>query len=128
MIKQILISTILFVVSYSLSAQKRIGDWQTYLPYNYASCLAQKGNVIFVGTQTAMFSYDKTDGSVQTYDRTNGLSDMNISCLAYSPKNDVLIIAYSNSLLDLLQTAKLPLSTILAKPAFWVVKLLTTFL
>ena len=106
MIKQILISTILFVVSYSLSAQKRIGDWQTYLPYNYASCLAQKGNVIFVGTQTAMFSYDKTDGSVQTYDRTNGLSDMNISCLAYSPKNDVLIIAYSNSLLDLFTNGK----------------------
>lgn len=105
-IKHFVTYLILVLFSSFLFAQKRIGDWQTYLPYNYAACLAQKGSTIYVGTETAMFSYDKADGSVQTYDRTNGLSDMNIKCMAYSPKNDVLIIAYNNSIIDLFSNGK----------------------
>lgn len=83
-------------------AQQRIGAWQSYLPYNIPTSVAQSSEQIFVGTETGIYTYDKADGVVQTYSRTNSLNDQNVSRIAYSPKNDLLVVAYNNGVIDLL--------------------------
>ena len=50
----------------------------------------------------SLFSYNPADGLVATYDKTNMLSDIEISHIAWSKSAGRLIVTYTNSNIDLL--------------------------
>jgi hypothetical protein len=50
-----------------------------------------------------MFYYDKADNSVERLTKINGLSDVGISVIAYNLDFQTLIIAYSNTNIDLIR-------------------------
>ena len=87
----------------SLYAQVTIGEWRTHLPYSQAIRVTEAGDKIFCATRSGLFYYNKTDNTLNKFTRIDGLSDVEISCIDYSPDNDVLVIAYKNTNVDLIK-------------------------
>ena len=50
----------------------------------------------------SLFTYDKEDGEVYTYDRINELSDYDITHIAYCKEIEALVIIYRNANIDIL--------------------------
>jgi hypothetical protein len=57
---------------------------------------------IYVANQLSVYSYDLEDNSIQRFSKVNGLSDIGMSTIAYNSQKDILLMAYSNSNIDLL--------------------------
>lgn len=87
---------------YSLSAQSAIGSWTIHQAYQNVTFAAPAGNKIYALSSGALFSYDTDDHAIITYDKSNILSDQNISYINYCSQEKCLIIVYSNYNIDLL--------------------------
>lgn len=84
-----------------------IGSWRDHLPYRQVIAVADAGDRIYAATPYALFYLDFGDNSLNRITKINGLSDVGISTIEYSSKNNTLIIAYSNANIDLLQDDKI---------------------
>ena len=93
---------LVFIISESLIyAQVPVGEWTNYQSYQSASKLADAGELVYCAGNGGLFTYNKTDNSVQKLSSINGLSDVGINTLAYGNEQDVVLIAYKNSNIDL---------------------------
>ena len=91
----------MFIASHYLMAQQRpIGYWRSHLPYNSIKDLASDGKNIFAINNQAFFVLDEL-GAYHTYSKVEGMSDIGMSCGAYDTLTNTLILAYSNSNIDL---------------------------
>jgi len=79
-----------------------IGTWRDYLPYSDAVSIAKKGDVIYCATNSAIFTYDVKEKTIERLNLINGLSDIGISKIAYIPKSNRIIIAYQNGNIDII--------------------------
>jgi hypothetical protein len=84
-------------------AQVAIGQWREHLPYRQGISVAYAGNKTFCATESGLYSTDKEDNTLERLSKINGLSDVGFSALAYDKTTNTLIIAYSNTNIDLLQ-------------------------
>lgn len=100
---QFIFTLILFICSFSLLGQSRLGDWQEHLPFGRAIAVESGNGKIFCATKSGLFQYDKESFLIDKWSKINGLNDVEIECMAYSPDHDILIIAYSNSNIDLIR-------------------------
>lgn len=80
-----------------------IGEWKSHLPYKYAVAVTQSDDYIFYATPFSLLRIDKEDGSQRRVSKVEGLSQVNMDRLAYSRGSETLIIAYEDSLLDLVR-------------------------
>ncbi len=78
------------------------GDWQLQLPTNHPLHLADAGNRVYVGTQSAFYFIDKTLNTTQLLSRRDGLSDVGVAALAYDSVGSQTVVVYNNSNVDLL--------------------------
>lgn len=83
--------------------QARVGEWQDQLSFSQAISLVEAKGIIYCATRAGLFSYNPATAEISKWSKINGLSDLEIASLAYSPDHDVLIIAYANSNIDLLR-------------------------
>jgi ligand-binding sensor domain-containing protein len=83
-----------------------LGAWRDHLPYNDAISVTAGGDIIYAATNSAIFSYDKSDGLIERLNLINGLSDIGISKIKFNSYNGKLIIAYANGNLDVLDADK----------------------
>ncbi len=104
--KQIILFFILSTF-FDLLAQKPLGTWTSYLPYGNASKLALADNRIYCSTNGGAFYYNKLDNSLHKISREDGLSDTEITSLAYSQETKTLVITYSNANIDLIHENKI---------------------
>ena len=91
----------------AVSGQSKIGEWTDHLPFSKAIDLVEANGKIYCATQSGLFSYDPESGNLHKWSKVSGLSDVNISCLAYSADHDMLVIAYTNSNIDLLHRGQI---------------------
>lgn len=84
----------------SLWAQNE--GWTIYASYHNATKAVKAGTRLFVLANGDLFSYDTEDQSVETYDKTNLLSDFSIYDLAYSAEAKLLVVLYENGNIDFL--------------------------
>lgn len=107
MIKHILILLCsIFCLLTSAQAQTndtRIGEWRSYLPYRIGRYVAQSDEKIYYATPFSVFSIDKKSNEIDYIDKTNGLSDMGVSVLAYNKQVNTLVIGYNNGNIDLVK-------------------------
>jgi len=90
---------------YSAIAQDiGIAEWQIHLPYKKCIAVDIAVDRIYCATPYGIFYYDKSDNSVNTITKNNGLSDVNISTIRYSQQFGYLVVAYSNANIDLIST------------------------
>lgn len=79
-----------------------IGDWTLYPSYYNATYCQIMGDRVYVLASGALFSFNKDDNSVYTYDKINTLSDIDITHIAYCKEIDALVIVYKNANIDVL--------------------------
>jgi len=91
-----------FITIHTSYAQPVIGEWTDYQSYASAKNVVDTGDKVYCVTEGGLFSYNKTDNSIQKMSGINGLSDVGVQRLAYSKENNVLLIAYQNANVDLL--------------------------
>lgn len=87
-------------------AQVPIGQWRVHLPYAYSTSLEKVGSRVYCSSRNGLFYYDTEDNSINTLTRVEGLSDVDITFLKYSPEYATLLIAYGNGNLDLFQNGR----------------------
>lgn len=80
-----------------------IGLWREHLPYNSAIDLATGNGKIYCATPYSLFSVATTiDKTIERMSRITGLSETGIRTIHYDRTNEKLIIAYSNSNIDII--------------------------
>ena len=85
-----------------LPLHAQIGTWHNYLSYHDIQQIREAGSDdIFVLASNGLYQYNKTDQSIYTYDKTNGLSDTYITYISWCPQAKRLIAVYQNSNIDL---------------------------
>ena len=80
-----------------------IGTWRTHFSYYSARNIAVAGNLVYCASENGFFVYDTEEQTTTIISKVNGLSDTGIGSLAYNPFNNVLVLAYTNGNIDLLQ-------------------------
>lgn len=93
-----------FLASFSLFAQNdlKFGQWESFLPYRFGKSVTQSENKVFFGTGISLAVIDKNDRSVQRISKTNGLSSVGVTNVKYHPTQKVLMVIYSDGVIDLI--------------------------
>ena len=100
-IKRIILSFIILISSLSAIAGG-IGTWKSYLSYANIQWVEQGGNRLYVLASNALYTYNKADQSIQTYDRKNGLSSIDIRYIGWNEVAKRLVIVYEDNNIDLM--------------------------
>ncbi len=79
-----------------------IGQWRDHLPYDYATNVEKFNGYIFASTPYSLFYYDPEYSSVHRLSKVNGLSDLGVSDIDYNADQNLLVVAYTNTNLDLI--------------------------
>ena len=78
-----------------------IGFWREHLPYGSATDVTAGENEIFCATPYSLFTVDAKK-NIERLSRITGLSETGISTILFDDANKKLVIAYSNSNLDII--------------------------
>ncbi len=93
---------------YAVEAQNAIyNQWLDHLPYKKSIAVAEAGSRIYSATPYSLVYFDKTDNSLNKQNKVtpSGLSDVGISSIAYCSSLSTLVVAYSNTNIDLVKGA-----------------------
>lgn len=78
-----------------------LGEWRQHLPWQRARYVTQSTDQVYYATEWAVMELDKADRSSRFISKVEGLSDVGMNLLHYNAAAKVLLIAYTNSNLDL---------------------------
>jgi sugar lactone lactonase YvrE len=102
--KSVLASFLIFWSVLSVFAQEvGIGQWREHLPYSSTISVTEGNDRIYCATPYSLFYLNKNDNSINRMTRISGLSDMGIQKIDFSKENNTLVIAYSNTNIDLVK-------------------------
>ena len=73
------------------------------MPYKSGRYVTQGPDKVYYSTEFSVFSIDKSNFSTQFLSKVEGLNDIGISVIKYDTERSQLIIAYSNSNVDVIQ-------------------------
>ena len=96
-----LLSFLLIIISSSLYGQRSVGSWKTYRAYQNATIVAETPNLCFGVYDGSLLSYSPEDDEIITYSFNDGLNDVDIQFMQYSPEVKALVLAYENGNIDL---------------------------
>lgn len=82
-----------------------IGQWQQHLPWQRAVSVSQSATKIYYASEWALVEIDKADRAPRFLTKVEGLSDVGMNFIRFNPETNILLIAYSNSNLDLWRAA-----------------------
>ena len=81
----------------------QIGTWRNYRSYAEPQQIQAASNDLFVLASGSLYLYNKQDQSIYTYDKTNGMSDVDITHIKWCPQAKRLVVVYSDSNIDLVE-------------------------
>lgn len=95
--------TFLFtVVNLFVFSQVKVGQWLDHLSYNYANSVSKVGDKVFCSNGSGIVTYNKGDNSIEKLTKINGLSDIGVKLLRKNDYNDVLLVIYENTNIDVI--------------------------
>lgn len=80
-----------------------IGEWRTHLPFQRVIDVDLVGQEVWAATPSEVFIYNKQDNSISYLNKVNGLNDVGISSMRYSAEHKTMVVAYSNTNIDLIR-------------------------
>ncbi len=92
-----------FITLVNVNSQIPLGTWREHLPYNKVIMAVEASDRIYAATPQTLFYVDKSDNTVHKITKVDGLSDVGISSIAYAEESKSLIIAYTNTNIDLIK-------------------------
>ncbi len=113
--------TLLLIVFLMLrkEAQPQVAlyQWRDHLPYSKGIAVEIINQAVWTATPYGLFYYDPQYQSISRLNKVNGLSDVGIADMAYSEAYKTIVVAYSNTNLDLVKDGRIVnLSDIKRKP------------
>jgi len=100
--RNILTIQVFLLLIIPLHGQTPVGSWTDHLIYNTAINVAVGTKEVYASTGFSIIVYNKEFAELKKISRINGLTETGISTIGWSEENGTLIIAYSNSNVDLL--------------------------
>jgi len=98
-------TTLIFILSLIITTapgqDAGVGQWRDHLPFNSFIAVTETPDKIFGATPYAILTYDKDDKSIERFTKINGLSDIGISDIRYSEELQTVVLAYTNTNIDL---------------------------
>jgi len=91
----------LFFLTRILEGQLPVGSWSDHFRYSTALSVTAGNDEIFVSTGSAILVYNKKFNELKKLSKVNGLTGTGISAIAWSPETATLLIAYTNTDLDI---------------------------
>lgn len=91
----------IFTIS-GLLAQIQIGEWRSHLNYKFAKKAVEAQDFIYCATQYGLFHIHKSDNTMTTFSRVDGLSGVEIETIDYDPISNNVFVAYEDGQLDML--------------------------
>jgi hypothetical protein len=86
----------------SFAQDKPIGYWQSHMPYNSAVGIATDGMNMFTICKQSFYTIQTKDGTeMPTYSKVEGMSDVGMQYEAYDAATSTVVLAYTNSNIDL---------------------------
>ena len=79
-----------------------IGNWRTHMPYQNVIGVEKLGSKVYAATDYELFTYDTDDNSLQILNKINKLSDIGISKISHNESLDLLVVAYTDANIDLI--------------------------
>ncbi len=101
---RIFLLQILFLIASPLFTSTPVGQWTNYSSYRTTTALEETGSKIFAIADNHLYSISKEDGSIDTYSKLDGLCSTKVQCMAYNKTNGKLVIAYTNSNIDIIDS------------------------
>ncbi len=101
---------LLLILSISVSSSAQgipIGEWRTHLPYQQVIDVEVVGDKTYAATPNDLFVYNTTDNSISFLNKVNGLNDIGISAIKYNSNLKTLLVAYTNTNIDLVRDDKI---------------------
>ncbi|MFN7012640.1 MAG: two-component regulator propeller domain-containing protein [Bacteroidia bacterium] len=106
-INTLLFSLFIFCSQKLISQEIEIGRWRDHFPYSKAIAVADAGNDVYCASENDIFKINKQENSIERISRVTGLSESEISDIAYSDKTNTLVISYKNSNIDLIKNDRI---------------------
>lgn len=106
MIKRICLAVALLIVMAVVPAKsQQVGSWSIYPVFsgNDNRSLVDTGSKVFFLADVWLYSYDKDNDESVFYTKMNGMSDTDISGIYYNYDKKFLLVAYSNSNIDIVR-------------------------
>jgi len=98
-----IICSIILLLQYpAFSQEVGIGQWRDHLPYDYAAKVEVFKSSIYCSTPYSMFFYDRDDNTIHRLSKVNGLSDLGVSDISLNHDQQILVVSYSNTNVDLI--------------------------
>ena len=94
--------TLITLASISLNITAAVGDWKIYMSYSEPQQIQETDNYLFVQASNSLYLYNKNDQSIQTFDKTTGMSDVVVTNISWNQQTKRLIIIYDNANIDLM--------------------------
>ena len=105
-IRVFLVCSILTISMYNAVSQSNNKNlWRDHLPYNNCKAVSEAGELIYAATPYSLFYYNAEDQSLTRQNKVtaDGLSDIGISSIGYCTALNTLVVAYSNTNIDLVK-------------------------
>lgn len=80
-----------------------IGQWRDHLPWNNNVAVTEAGNIIYCASPFGIIKYFKEEDRFERLTKVTGLSDIGINDIRYSEPNQTLVIAYTNTNIDMIK-------------------------
>jgi len=101
--RSILIIFLVLTSGFIFSQEIGIGEWRDHLPYVSGVSVAAGDGKIYCATQYSVFYLNKADNSLNRITTIQGLNDVGIAKIGYNDMQNTLLIAYSNTNIDLIK-------------------------
>ena len=102
--KKNLLTYFLLLTFLSVKGQNTpIYSWQEHLSYQSANHILEVENNIYCSTENGLFYYNKEDYTINRLNKITGLSDIGVAAMNYDSENNIIIISYHNTNIDLIK-------------------------
>ncbi|NCX96761.1 MAG: hypothetical protein EBX41_10255, partial [Chitinophagia bacterium] len=80
-----------------------MGTWKSHTSYYNQTKIITTPDAVFAASEASLIRIDKTTLNVDAITKIDGLSEVNISAMAYHPQTKTVIIGYNSGNIDLLR-------------------------
>lgn len=84
-------------------AQIAVGQWRAHFNYQEIFGVQTSGRYVFAAADKGMLRYDRGSETMTQLNKTTGLTDADVATFAFDSVSSTLVIAYTNSNVDLVQ-------------------------
>ncbi len=94
----------IFIPLFNLLAQTTKQRWSDLFSYANVKFIENVNGTLYCATENGIFLFEPQNPNNEwiKYNKTNSLSNVNISAIDYDPEQNILVVGYENGTLDLL--------------------------